>query len=223
LSCDTKQSILYLWLQSIKNNNATLDCKSWWHCKKQNLMANLEGRYDLTKSFLVSQSDHSFRIGITTRTNASGNQPPLILYLPLPKGRREYLSGLFPVNNGQIMTRQGYSPSIVADAQNGQIIAGQTYSLDYAGQYFLMEVDSLEPVVTIFPANRPGKRRLKSQSPMYINRTLYPSRRQTAQPKGVKNKVKTMCRHSEKQYSIPVNQLFIDFQASQNDLKNYES
>ena len=121
------------------------------------------------------------------------------------------------------MTRQGYSPSIVADAQNGQIIAGQTYSLDYAGQYFLMEVDSLEPVVTIFPANRPGKRRLKSQSPMYINRTLYPSRRQTAQPKGVKNKVKTMCRHSEKQYSIPVNQLFIDFQASQNDLKNYES
>lgn len=185
-------------------------------------MPNLEGRFDLAKSFLVSQSDHSFRIGITTRTNASGNQPPLILYLPLPKGRREYLSGLFPVNNGQIMTRQGYSPSIGADAQNGQIIAGQTYSLDYGGQYYLMQVDSLEPVVTIFPANRPGKRRLKSKVPSISIGLLSASSRQTTQPGKVKNKVKTMCRHSEKQYSTPVNQLFIDFQAPQNDPKNYE-
>lgn len=68
--------------------------------QKQKIMfTNVVGVYDLSKTFLVSRANPSFRIGITNRQNRPASAPKELIYLPLPDGRRKYLSGLFPVPN----------------------------------------------------------------------------------------------------------------------------
>lgn len=85
-------------------------------------MSKILGEYHVDKSTLISQEDPSLRLLVRSRANPTPYKPANFILRPLPGGRVEYLSSLFPLPKGSLMGREGYS-------------------IDYNGEYLVMEVD----------------------------------------------------------------------------------
>jgi hypothetical protein len=99
-------------------------------------MANLSGQYQIANSTLVSLDNPNQKLVIGTRKKPTPQKPPNYLLAALPGGKFTYLSSLFPAPNW---------------AENGC----QTYSLDYQGRYYTLEIDRTAGVASISP-NTPG-------------------------------------------------------------------
>lgn len=96
-------------------------------------MANLSGQYQIANSTLVSQDNPGLKLVIGARKKPTPQKPPNFLLQALPGGNFLYLSSLFPAPNW----------------------GENTYSLDFQGQYYTLQIDRAAGQATISP-NPPG-------------------------------------------------------------------
>ena len=88
-------------------------------------MTKIVGEYFLSNSMLVSLSDPDFILQVGTRPTPTSHKPRNFLMRLHPRsGRHLHLSGLFPLPQEALMSREAYS-------------------LDYAGEYLTLILDRL--------------------------------------------------------------------------------
>jgi len=136
--------------------------------KSKIMNPNLCGTYDIQKSSLLSRTDPSLHLVIATRTKPTPTKPTNYLLFRYPSGKHGYLSGMFPVNAGEIMQPQAYS-------------------LDYLNQYYILEVDREKQIAIIRPAGNHPKTPSFSKSPSISIGILSPSRIPVSSFSGARN------------------------------------